>query len=336
MALDPVPWFIGGGAEHSAAAARNLAWNATNGATGISTPTSLQVRQTPTASNSVQIMPGGATIESTYFGALQQSYTVRNGAAFNVDIPVNTESTTITRLVWVEINDPTYAGPQPPSVPDGPYVFIRHGTSVPETHPTLLLASIKVRPNTTILADDIVDARVMANPRRQEVMLARPRVAADNSPQNYLNSKSSAGEYFPGGADYFNEADTRFPTWCNSVIVEAGWYSVYYESSKKGFGEFWIEWGDAVTATDRSREFKTQEFRWDQSEGNAGYRTNWLLADTRQVPASLRGKNTKIVFKARNNASSSAQAGTARMDALSGQMCRLTFLEAPADWEDFN
>ena len=333
MALDPVPWFVGAGARHSAASARNLAWNATGGKTGISTPTSLEVRATSTASNNVQIMPGGAVIESTYQGALQQSYTVRNASATNVAIPANTGTSARTYYITAEINDPTYAGSNPPSIEEGPYNFFRARTSRQSVHPEVLLAKVRVRPNSSILNSDITDMRELANPRREEYVFGRPRVAADGGNQQNLAAKTAnGGEYFPGGGGSPNIFTLTVPTWATRVMVDASWMSVGYAGGTNPYGHYWVEFGDEYrdhTWPDKKQyEFTTQQFFFNSpGKSNDAMRANWLLMDALPVAKKLRGKtNVNFAFKAGYSANSG---NGVSMDAGGGLGCRITFVEAP-------
>lgn len=333
MALDPVPWFVGAGARHSAASARNLAWNATGGKTGISTPTSLEVRATSTASNNVQIMPGGAVIESTYQGALQQSYTVRNASATTVAIPANTGSSARTYYITAEVNDPTYAGSNPPSIEEGPYNFFRARTSRQSVHPEVLLAKVKVRPNSPILSSDITDMRELANPRREEYVFGRPRVAGDGGNQQNLKAKSgTGGEYFPGGGGSPNIFTLTVPTWATRVMVDASWMSVGYAGGTNPYGHYWVEFGDEYrdhTWPDKKQyEFTTQRFFFNSpGKSNDAMRANWLLMDALPVAKKLRGKtNVNFAFKAGYSANSG---NGVSMDAGGGLGCRITFVEAP-------
>lgn len=340
MALDPVPWFVGSGARHSAAAARNLAWNATGGKTGIATPTSLQVRQLSTAGGAVQIMPGGGVIESTYAGALQQSYTVRNASATTLTIPANTTSSTRRLHITCEINDPTYAGSQPPSKEEGPYVKFVARTTRQSTHPELYLGYIDQPANSTVVTSAMIkDRREVANPKRETWTFARPRVSEDNSNQNYLNGReANGGEYFPGGAGYSNEATLTVPKWAVSVIIEADWMAVGYAGGNNVLGRFWIEYGDEYKAhtwpNKRQWEYATQEFRFNAPTAGNDMRTNWRLMDTRQIAKKLRGKDVTFAFKGAITASSPTNA--VYMDSLSGLGLKVTFLEEKADWEEFN
>lgn len=336
MALDPVPWFVGAGARHSAASARNLAWNATGGKTGISTPTSLEVRATSTASNNVQIMPGGAVIESTYQGALQQSYTVRNASATNVAIPANTGSSARTYYITAEINDPTYAGSNPPSVEEGPYNFFRARTSRQSVHPEVLLAKVKVRPNSPILSSDITDMRELANPRREEYVFGRPRVAADDYAAELNQKSGDGGEFFPGNYSSGSTAspnvfELTVPEWATRVMIDASWMSVGYAGSTNPYGHYWVEFGDEYKdwgwPNNQQFEFTTQRFFFN-SPGTStnAMRTNWLLMDALPVASSLRGKDVEFAFKAGYSANSGKGVS---MDAGGGLGCRITFVEAP-------
>ena len=330
MALDPVPWFVGAGARHSAASARNLAWNATGGKTGISTPTSLEVRATSTASNSVQIMPGGAVIESTYQGALQQSYTVRNASATTVAIPANTGSSTRTYYLTAEINDPTYAGSNPPSVEEGPYNFFRARTSRQSVHPEVLLAKVKVRPNSPILSSDITDMRELANPRREEVIFGRPRISDDAAGSTLRASDEAGGEYFPGGGSSPNAFKVTVPSWANRVMIEGTWMSVRYAAQTNPYGNFWVEYGDEYREhtwpNKQQLEFATQKFYFNSpGTSNDVSNTNWILMDAKYVNYKLRGKEVTFAFKAGVVSGS----GDVSMSGTSGLGMRLTFVEVP-------
>lgn len=340
MALDPVPWFVGAGARHSAAAARNLAWNATGGHTGIATPTSLQVRATSPAGGNVQIMPGGCVIESTYQGALQQSYTVRNASATNVAIPPNTTGSTRTHYITVEVNDPTYAGDNPPSVEEGPYNSFRVRTSRQSVHPEHLLATVKVPPNTSVITGSMItDQRKMANPKRETYVFARPRIAEDSSPQNYLKGReANGGEYFPGGGGYSNEAKLLVPDWAVSMIIEADWMSVNYDGGKNPYGTFWIAYGDEYRdhtwPGNLQFEYRTQPFRFNAPAVGNDMRISWNLMDTRKIPAKYRGK--KITFAFIAALAAKAPGSAVWMDGYSGLGLKVTFTEEKADWEEFN
>lgn len=342
MSLDPVPWFVGGEAEHSAEAARALAWVATNGRTGISRPGDMAVTPLTVPGNAVMVAPGGGSIESTYAGASGQSYTVSNTQSATVPIPANEGSTAVTRYVGVEVNDPQYAGAYPSDKANGPYnKFVVRSSLKQGTHPWLPLASIRMPANTaTVTSSMITDIRELANPRRVERVHARPRVSADNGSQQNLRARTSdGGEYFPGGGGSANTFQVDVPDWAVMMIVEADWMSVRYQGGEVGWGRYWMEYGTeyrpGTWPNKRQWEFTTQHFGWDSAETTTNV-TNWRLMDTRSVPQKLRGKRVTFAYKAGYDPKSKSTK-TVSMSALGGLGCRVTFIEAPeGTWEDAN
>lgn len=339
MALDPVPWFIGGAAEHSAEAARNIAWNATQGRTGVANPSSLKVSQLSTAGGGVRVSPGGGAIESTYAGASQQTYTVRNDASETVSVPANTGSSTITRYVVVRVTDPQYAGSAPPNPVVGPYVSFQVVSSQSSTHPQLVLARLRIPPNTsTITSSMITDMRELLAPRRTEVVHARPRVLADSSAGVNLTAlRSSGGEYFPGGNGSPNRFEVDVPAWATRMVIDASWMGVRYAGSTNAWGMYWVEFGDEYRDRtwpgNKQFEFTTQDFQFDSpGASNNTMRTNWILMDAVPVPSKLRGKEASFVFKA-GRAAGSAGGSAVSMDALSGLGMRITFAEEAIDYD---
>lgn len=336
MALDPVPWFVGSGAKHSAAAARNLAWNATGGKTGISTPTSLHVRQLSTAGGKVQIMPGGGVIESTYRSALQQSYTVRCGSADEVSIPANNTSSTKRYYITVEINDPTYAGSEPADKATGPYNFFRVRSSLQSVHPELLLAEVAVPPKTTVITNSMIsDKRILANPRREEIVFGRPRISEDEAGSTLRASNEAGGEYFPGGGSSPNTFKITVPSWANRVMIEATWMAVRYAAGKNPYGNFWVEYGDEYRPhtwpNKQQLEFATQKFYYNSpGASNDATQANWVLMDAKHVNYKLRDKEVTFAFKA----GAVSGSGDVSMNGTSGLGMKLTFAEVPDDNPD--
>lgn len=331
MALDPVPWFIGGAAEHSAEAARNIAWNATQGRTGVATPESLIVSALSTAGGGVRISPGGAALESPYAGASQQSYTIRNDASETVSVAANSGSSTVTRRVAAVVTDPQYAGSAPADPVNGPYTYFTANSSWP-THPHVKLATIRIPPSTSVITNSMIrDERTLLNPRRQEVVFGRPRVTADGSAGTTLSvTTENGGEYFPGGDGSPNQFQVLIPEWANRLMIDASWMAVRYASGTNSWGQYWVEFGDEY----RNRtwpgkqqfEFATQKFQYDSpGSSNNAMRTNWQLMDAQPVPAKLKGKTVTFAFKA--GRSPSAPSRDVMMDALSGLGMRLTFAE---------
>lgn len=325
MALDPVPWFIGGGARHSAAAARNLAWNATGGNTGVATPTSLQVKALSTPGGAVQVMPGGAVIESTYQGALQQSYTVRNASATQVPVIGNNTSSTVTRYVSVIIEDPTYAGSAPPSIPNGPYNNFRVAGTTQNIHPELRIAKIVIPPQTTSITNAMItDLRELANPREKTIVAPRPMITSDTG--TVLNSTSAYpdGEWFPnaGGGDNTGRYDIEVPKWATHMQIRCEWLGVIMQNNP-GHGWYWVSFGADGGSNSPTRY--TQGFGWNSTDGN--YMENWAMAQEMKLRASDRG--TVMPFFPRANYISRNGTSRVSLNSRGGMIFEVRFKELP-------
>ena len=79
----------------------------------------------------------------------------------------------------------------------------------------------------------------------------------------------------------------------------------------------------------RNLEFVTQTQGWNTT-GTAGvYSTNWILIDTKPIPAKLRGKTIQFAFKAGRSAGSDNNA--VFMNSQSSMGLELTFSMAPVN-----
>ncbi|RBP66444.1 hypothetical protein DFO66_103394 [Brevibacterium sanguinis] len=340
MAVDPVPWAVHG-AKHSADVARQSLHDSVTGAAGVSHPDSLLVQATPTPSGQVRVAPGGALIENVYTGGAGQTYSFRNATETLVSVPASDSTGAKTWYIVAQIEDPQFGGPTPADKLAGPYSFLRCISSTLVTKPTEYLAKVVVPASTaTITGAMITDMRKLAQPQRKPRTLARPRVAADGTAANALLAREPRGEYFPGGGGYNNGGTVLVPEWARSVIIDARWMSVRYDGAKRGWGSFWVEYGDEWRAGtwpgSQDYEYATQKFMWDQPENSATMRTNWMLMDVGAIPAKYRGKTIQFIFKGANSSSTSAQTSTASMDSMSGLGMKLEFTQEPANWQGFN
>lgn len=182
MAMDPVPWFVGGGAQHSPEVARLLAYAATGGAEGIVSVGDLQVLPLSVPGQGVQVLPGAALIRQRGSDDTGQTYVARNASATTVSVTPTGSSGGRSDLVVVQVEDPTVAGEpwQDPADPKvGPYVFIRVIPNVPagttrlqdvsgySTRSAVTLARIDYPASTgTVTAAMIKDLRKVARPRQ--------------------------------------------------------------------------------------------------------------------------------------------------------------------------
>ena len=333
-AVDPVPWAIHG-AKHSADVARQNTYDSTGGAEGVSNPGALKVRATQTPSNQVRVAPGGALMLSPWDEG--QTYNFRVAKEALVDVPASSSLGANTWFINAWVNDPNKpGGTTPDSVPFGPYAFLTCDAEPKGDFPHYTPAKIVVPADTATIEDDyITDLRKLAQPKRESVTLGRPSVRADVGPESDLATREAdGGEYFPGGAGYFNVFRVDIPEWCTQIKIRPEWFSVRYAANKNVWGTRWMEYGteyrEHTWPGKQQYEFSTQRFQFDSGGGSTS-RIDWSLIDTKTVPAKLRGQTVDFVFKAALNAGS--ELGVT-MDIRSGLGCELTFIQEPvSDWE---
>lgn len=326
MALDTVPWFIGGGAEHSPAVARMLAYAATNGATGVSAGSDLMVTALPTPGAFVRIMPGGAVLENRYPGGGQQSYMVRNASATDVAVPATGSSGGATRYLIIRIDDPEFGGQAPANPRTGPYVRPVLVSSITNlAYPFVPLAKIVQPASTaTITKAMITSIREVANPQEKQVIVPRPTLVTDPTAGMLLTATATDGEWFPnaGGEQYID-----VPKWATRMQIEATWIAVLYgPEGSTGWGDYWIDYGATVSA--QKLKYSTHKFRWDMPVGDYS-RGNWELAADVPVPAELRGTTVPFIMKARKENSA-----VPKMDHRSGVVLKVRFQQVADEVSD--
>ena len=341
MALRPVPWAIGNGAENSVELARAGVYAGTAGSTGIIEPSDFRVAALPTPGAAVRVLKGSGVIKSTYPGVFGQSYVVQEQSHTDVPVAATGSSGGSTKYVYVLIQDTQYGGQNPPSVENGPYNSYAVTTTLPANQPYLLLAKIVQPASTaTITGAMITDSRTVAIPWRDNVIYARPRLMSDDDPrQNFCNARYTGangewyGEYFPGGDGSPSETSFYIPDRATHMSIRADWLAVRGVSGKNAHGRYWVEYGDDYRAHTwpggRQLEFATQQFAFDTTGTQGSYRMNWAVMDQVPVPKKLRGKTVRFAFKA--GLSPDADTNGVMMNALSGLGLDVTFTQKPID-----
>jgi hypothetical protein len=193
MAFDPVPFFVGGGALHSAEVARTLAYAVTAGAAGVAVAGDLQITQLPTPGTSVRAAAGGAVIPNLYPGGSQQSYTVRAASTTDIAVTATGSGSGRVDLVIARIDDPEYGGTIPADVTVGPYVTLAiiqnvaaGSTDIPAglAYPAIALARLDIPASTaTITTSMITPLAVVVGAVPAQVVSAR---RTTNSASFYL------------------------------------------------------------------------------------------------------------------------------------------------------
>lgn len=181
MAVDPVPWFVGGGAEHSPEVARLLAFAAFRGAEGVIGAPDLAVRALAVPGAAVRVYPGACSILNRSAGGAYQAYAGRVVSEETLPIAATGSSGGRADMVVLRVEDPFMPGEpwQAPADPKvGPYLFPRIIANVPAGATTVTelglgysaipLARINLPASTgTVTQAMITDLRQIGNPKRE-------------------------------------------------------------------------------------------------------------------------------------------------------------------------
>lgn len=179
MGFDPVPWFVEGGAQHSADVARTMAWYCTGGMEGVATATDLRVLALATPGTRVRVMPGSCCVLNRALGGESESYVGKMRVQDDtIEIPASGAGGPRTHLIVARVENPYISGepwPAAPDVEDGPYIYPRIVPDVPigcrSVHElglgysAITLARVAVPASTaTITQAMLTDLRTVANP----------------------------------------------------------------------------------------------------------------------------------------------------------------------------
>lgn len=338
MAIDPTPYAVGGGAEHSAEVFRQALYDSTGGAEGVSSPSALRVQAQGTPNGTVRVAPGGGILNNRYAGGGGQSYAARNASQTDVSIAATGSAAGRIDVLVLRILDPQYEG-QPPANPSTfQYTRLSVVQGVPAGttdvrklnlgYPAIGLARLDIPKSTgTILQSMITDIRDIAQPKSLEKIFPRPSAGVDVGLQ--LNSRLAypVGEWFPnaGGQDGNGAYYVDVPTWATRMQIRAEWLGVRYNPSA-GYGLCWVSYG--VGSGGASPDTSTQSFQWDASGSTQTQRTNWVVHDEVPIPVSLRGTRTAFVCRAnKTSPDTAAYNGNVELTATSGMTFSVRFLE---------
>lgn len=134
MAHDSVPWFIGGGAEHSPEVARMLGYVAFMGSEGVVGALDCRCLEMNVPTNKIRVMPGAYAIKARGAGQNLQMYAGRVVSQDEVATTPTDASGPRSDLVLIRVENPNESGSPwqtPNDVANGPYVFTRIIEGVP-------------------------------------------------------------------------------------------------------------------------------------------------------------------------------------------------------------
>lgn len=292
MTWDPVPWFVGGGAQHSPEVARLLAYASTSGAEGIVGTADLRVRPLSVPGPSIRVGGGAALIRDSTSGMPQQTYVARLADEDVVEVTPTGSSGGRSDLVVARIEDPFVPGaswqdPTDPTV--GPYVFTRIITNVPAGttsvkdlglgYSAVALARIDLPASTgTVTSAMITDLRKVAIPRRERILLAGD---ITGSYRDTLNAPDAANdEQWPDASvtDWYVD----IPEWATHAYITFTLGGV--ATSGNLFGYMYARLVDGGVSVD------TGAVRIN-TDGVGNGRQTIHNADLVSIPSGLRGRD---------------------------------------------
>lgn len=315
MAVDPVPYVVHG-AKHSADVFRQGFHDSTGGASGVSLPNNLHVKQTGTPSNRVQVAPGGAIIANSYQGGTGQSYGLRNAATTLVDVPASGSTGSKSWKIVFRVSDPQFGGQAPADPLVGPYVFLECVAAASViSAPHIVLADVVVPASTaTITNAMITDRRKVAIPKVLDVWRFKAIVSGDE--EILVTDDVVKGEYFPnnGGPQMID-----IPEWATRVLIDVDWVQTRFAPGN-AWGQVWVEYGPYAGASLRERS--TQRMQWDTGGSSTVSRGAMKVVDDVYVPAAYRGTTQMFVPKATRVGGAN---NTVSMDAMSAMSMKVRF-----------
>lgn len=319
MAWDSVPWFIGGGAQHSPEVARLLAFAATSGSEGVVGTGDLKVLPLAVPGGSVRVSAGAGLIRNRAAGGASQTYVARNPVEDTVAIAPTGSGAGRSDLIVAQIEDPYMAGEpwQNPANPVvGPYIFSRVISNVPagttrlqdvagySGRSAITLARVDLPASTgTVTSAMIKDLRKVALPRRDRQLDTAfwnvGTVSVDTTAFKYLGTS----------------ANFTVPEWATTAKI------VITYSGMCLFAGNTVGW---LRGTMNGTEIRATYF--DENWGGSNSRTTYMAAGEIAITSAMRGKSYPIILEGKRDS------GPGYLQARLGTSVTIDveFLEAPA------
>ena len=328
MAMERVPYLVGGGFEHSAEVMRAMLAAATSGAEGIVNAGDMKVLPLSVPGTGVRIMPGNALIRNSYGGGQAQTYAARAGSQTELSIDATGSAGGRSDLIVARIDDPTYDGGSfDPATFEAARFSVVKGVPAGQRDlsglslgfPAIPLARVTLPKSTgTVTAGMITDLRFIAQPRKERHLFVRPLVQADGVRR--LANEDDTGQYWPDVTEWRVEV----PEWAQRVRMVAQWGGVsLLAAGGNSYGRVWVRLG----STSDSAGVNSQETSWDLPSDLVGnVREAWMGGDDRAVPAALRGRDVPVGLRGRVRGADTA-ASKPQLDSLSVVSLDIEFYE---------
>lgn len=320
-----VPWVIDG-ADHSARLFRRAYQESVGDGSGVSRPGDLKVSALSVPGQGFRVAPGGGVAQSRdTLASARETYSAINDAQIIVEDVVGTGSGSTRRdLVVLEITDPEmesveYPAPTDPEGSGGwqdgdtfcritviqnvdalvpqserPVTSldqIRSGDYANVTGVTL--AAINWPKSTGTIAPSMIeDLREVQNPRtRTEV---RSFNLTGPETKERVTAQYPAFATWPPQSETAGDLDVFIPAWATVMKVVMTVSGFVAPGAGNAYGRFAAQIGANVNPN----KVVTQETRWSLDGTAAAYRDSVRVADTRAVPAALRGTTQRIYPRA--------------------------------------
>lgn len=300
MAMERVPYLVGGGFEHSAEVMRAALAAATSGAEGLVNAGDFKVTPTAVPGTNVAVAPGNALIRNSYGGGGAQTYAVRAPSQTQLPIQATGSAGARTDLVVARVDDPTYGGGafDPATFEAARFEVIRGVPASTRTaaelglsYPAIALARVTLPASTgTVTAGMITDLRALAQPRKERHLYVHPMTQADGIVR--IVNRRDIGDWWPN-PDTITGWRIDVPEWAQRVriIGQAGGVLIR-RGSANAWGRVWARIGSQYDGTG----IDTQETSWDLASGTVGNaRESWMTGADRAVPAGLRGATNQML-----------------------------------------
>lgn len=302
IGFDPVAWSVDGG-EHPASLLRKLAYAATQGSEGIVTPLDCRVRQLTSAGPQVRIDTGAVAILNRSTGGAGQTYIANAVAESRMDIDATTGSAR-SDLVVVRVEDPEFSPwptPDEGAAPTYQYTkpFIIKNVPASTTSAAALnlgysayaLARIDIPSNTTNITTAMIkDLRKVARPRYDLVQFTVNPTEPSKAGQKIPNTTS----YVPWPTHI--DRQVFIPSWAAEVTAEV----ILASLSSKAGGGYGYMLATLGENNDPNRVVTSETaYDFEVSGTDAWARQTYILADTKPIPAALRGTSQRFHTSAR-------------------------------------
>lgn len=300
---DPVPWMVGGGAEHSTNVARNVAYAAFGGNEGVVGGQDLEVRELAVPGTSVRVFPGTLAIKNRATGTRDEMYVGRKISAENVPIAGTNSTASRSDLIIARVENPHMPGEPwnvPPDSRVGPYIFTRVIAGVPAAtksvaelglgYSAVALARIDLPPSTaTVLQAHIKDLRNLSQPRnRREFNMIAPTVEKQLTSTAYVNWPSEGN------------MTVDIPTWATTAKVRAFLAGVGYGAAGTNGGAGWNVTGYLRIQLGASI-YSQGTFYNVSNDGGRSRSTLMAGAPNLPIPATMRGTTQTLRIEGTKN-----------------------------------